>query len=417
MRYLGWCILFLQWVVLSVTVDATLAGGRPNAFSEGQNAFAGVVNPANAVWIADRLDVGIFGVHQQSSLYNCNNNPAFLPGKTDLTYKAKGLFTADAAIHKQGKVSWGTDAYDSSISLATYTVPSLTKLRTRRPIPSAGTTPMRVLSKTEVVSAVFSLKLQAAHSVGFSLEYLTFARLRNGFQHTDTPQRSVSPGHVTNKGMDRAHGVGCTIGWRWNITEKLNFGTAWSKKSYGGSCRKYRGFEPHHAENYQPQTLGAGFSYRVTSRLAGRLELLWMNLGNIPSANNNVLPNGSLNRYKRGSRRSPGPGTENATYVNVGAGYKYNERLSLGVGFSHRIKRHAKEHNILSHTYRLQTIYDTLSLGANFNYEKHDLFLVLSYGCRNRVTGFMPPVLGGGRIKAERQYAALSLSWGYAYGP
>ena len=397
------------------TAYGVLAGGRPNSISEGNNAFAGVVNPANAVWIANRFDIGAFWVYQKSSLNNCDDNPLFPPGKIDFTYKSRNLFTTDIALHKHFNLKFGTHAFDSSFSLAAYTMPSRSQLRTKKPFPISGTTPIVIRNRTDVISAVFSLKLNAFHSLGFSIDYFYFSHLRNGYQRSDNPLRSVAPGHVTNNGTDHSNGIGFGVGWRWNITKRLNFGAAWVKKSYCGQYRKYRGFEPHHAKNYIPQTFGAGFSYRFTSKIAGRLEVLWMNLGDLPGANNNVLPNGRLNLNKRGSNKSPGPGLNDATYINLGIGYKLNSMFSVGVGFSHRIKLPRKTSNILSHTYILQTIYDTLSLGANFKYKKQDFFLVISHGFRNKVSGIMPIELGGGRFVGEKQNTSLSVSWGYVY--
>lgn len=408
-------LLMLNLLLIEATAYGSLAGGRPNAISEGQNAFAGVINPANSVWIADRFDVGAFYVHQKSSLNNHENNPSFPPGKIDLTYRAKNLYTADVAIHKQTQLKVCSRAYDSSFSLAAYTTPSFLKLRTKKPIRIAGTTPLNINNRTDVISAVFSLKLNTTHSIGISIDYLRFSHRRDGFQNSDNPLRSVSPGHVTNNGNDHSNGIGFTVGWRWNMTENLNFGAAWAKKSYCGQYRKYRGFEPHHAENYTPQMFGAGFSYRFTSRFAGRLEVLWSNLGNLPGSNNNVLPNGSLNLNKRGSNKSPGPGLNDATYINIGMGYKLNSMLSLGAGYSHRIKLPRKSSIILSHSYTLQTIYDMLSLGANVNYDRYDFFLSFSYGFKNRVTGMMPKEVGGGRFSGEKQNISLSISWGYMY--
>lgn len=407
-------LLFLNLFALFSTAHGALAGGRPNAFSEGANAFAGVVNPANAVWIKDRFDFGAFWLHQKSSLDNRDDNPLFLPGKTDLTYKTKNLFTADAAIHKHFKLKIGSKTYDSSVSFATYTTPTFLKLRTKRPIPISGTTPLAIYNKIEAKSIIFSLKINPHHSIGLSVDYLYFSHRRNGFQNSDNPLRSVSPGHVTNNGIDHSNGIGLTIGWRWNITKPLVFGAAWTKKSYCGQYRKYRGYEPHHAENYFPQTFGAGFRYLFTSKLAGRLEVLWMNLGNLPGSNNNILPNGRLNLHKRGSDKSPGPGLRDATFINVGIGYQLNSTLSLGMSFSHRIRLH-RSSNILSHTYTLQTIYDILSLGANINYQKHDIFLIFSYGFKNRISGHMPQEIGGGHFIAEKSIFSLSISWGYSY--
>lgn len=407
-------LLILNLIAFCAPAYGTLAGGRPNSFSGGQNAFAGVVNPANAVWIADRFDIGVFWVNQKLSLNNHDNNPLFPPGKIDLTYKARNIFSADAAIHKGFKLKACSKVFDSSCTLAAYTMPSIVKLRTKKPIRIAGTTPIHLFDKINVVSMIFSLKLNPSHSIGISIDYLHFSHRRNGFQNSDNRFRSVSPGHVTNNGMDHSDGIGLSIGWRWNITKKLNFGAAWLKKSYCGQYRKYRGYEPHHAKNFVPQTVGAGFTYRFTSRLAGRLEVLWSNLGNLPNSNDNVLPNGKLNLHKRGSDKSPGPGLQDATYVNMGMGYKLNSLLSVGAGFSHRFKLH-KSSNFLSHTYTLQTIYDVLSLGANLNYKKHELFLSFSYGFRNKVSGFMPKEVGGGRFTGEKQNTSVAVSWGYLY--
>lgn len=398
----------------ATAVYGALAGGRPNAYSEGNNAFAGAVNPANAVWISDRFDIGTYWVHQRSSLNNYDNNLLLPPGKTDLTYKEKNLFTNDIAIHKHIGLRLGSNAFDSSFSLAAYTMPTHVKLRTKDPIPLSGTTPIFLLNRTDVISAVFSFKLNTHHSVGFGIDYFYFSHNREGYQNADNPVRSVSPGNVTNRGTDHSNGIGCSLGWRWNINKRLKFGAAWAKKNYCGHYRKYQGYEPQHAKNNTPQTLGAGFSYTFTSRIAGRLEMIWSNLSNLPGANNNILPDGSLNLNKRGSENSPGPGLQDATYINMGMGYKCNAMLSIGTGLSHRIKL-PKNSNILSHTYTLQTIYDILTLGANLKYAKHDIYLVFSYGVKNKVSGFIPVELGGGQLIGEKQMTSLSLSWGYMY--
>lgn len=407
-------LLFVSLFTFSSTVYGALAGGRPNAFSEGQNAFAGVVNPANAVWIKDRFDIGAFWLYQKSSFNNRDNNPLFIPGKADLTYKVRNLFTADMAIHKQFKSTIASKTYEHSFSLAYYTTPSYLKLRTKTPIPIAGTTPVKLNDKVEAISAIFSFKLNLQHSIGFSLDYFSFSYRRNGYQNTDNPLRSVSPGHVTNNGFDHSNGIGLTIGWRWNITKSLSFGAAWAKKSYCGQYRKYRGYEPYHAQNYIPQSFGAGFSYRFNLKLAGRLEVLWSNLGNLPKSNNNILADGSLNVNKRGSNKSPGPGLRDATFINAGIGYQLNSMVSFGASFSHRLKTH-RSSNIVSHTYTFQTIYNILSLATNINYQKHDVFLSFAYGFKNRIRGYMPQPLGGGKFIAEKQSTSISASWGYRY--
>jgi long-chain fatty acid transport protein len=407
--------MFKYWLLFNTllvsTAYGTLAGGRLNAFSEGQNAFAGVINPANAVWVPDRVDVGAYWVHQKSTINNKDNRPAFLPGKTDLTYHAKNILTGDIAGHKHVSLC----NHDCSFSLAYYSTPTVVQLRTKEPIPALGTTPFKVDNKTDVLSAVFSCKLSEAHSLGIAIDYLMFSHRRDGFQNADNPIRSVSPGHVTNRGFDHSGGFGGSVGWRWNITDRLKFGTAWTRKSFCGRYRKYRGYEPHHAKNYNPQIIGGGFSYRFTNHIAGRLEMIWTNLGNLPNANSNVLPNGQLNLHKRGSKKSPGPGLQDATFINLGLGYRWNDMFSTGAGFSHRIKLRQKRSNILSHTYVMQTIYNTLSLGATCNYEKHNLFLGFTYGFKNRVSGERPPQAGGGQFIGERQTASLSFSWGYLY--
>lgn len=392
-----------------------LAGGRPNAYSEGTNAFAGVVNPANAVWLVDRFDVGIFCVHQESSVNNRDNSPAYRPGKTDLTYKSKEIFTWDAAIHKQMKLKIGLESYESSLSLANYTLPGYTKLRTKKPIPSIGTTPFKRKKWTEVISSVFSFKINSSQSIGISLDYFYFSQLRNGFQNADNPLRSVSPGHVTNNGVDHSGGFGCSIGWRWKINDDFNFGVAWTNKSYCGQFRKYRGFEPQHANNYMAQTIGGGFSYRFTSKFSGRLEVIWSNFGNIPQANNSLLSNGKVNGHKHGSNKSPGPGTNDATVINMGLGYQVSEMLSLGASLSHRIKLSRKSPLIISHSYMTQTIYDTIILASNFNIQNHNLFISLSYGFKNHVSGLLPQDAGGGKIIHEKETLSCSFSYGYKY--
>lgn len=388
-----------------------VAGGRPNSISGGHNAFAGVVNPANAIWIEDRFDVGMFVVQQKSSFNNLDNNPRFNPGKISQTYRAEYLWTGDAAFHKRGQIN----GYECSISFATYTTPGNIKIRTKKPIPITGTTPIRLEDKTQVFSSIFSIKLNENHSIGFSLDYFYLSHQRNGFQNSDNPLRSVSPGHVTNNGRDHSTGLGLTLGWRWNITKSLDFGFAYIKKSYVGQYRKYRGYEPHHARNYIPQTIGGGFTYKFNKKVAGRLEVVWTNYGSLPNANNTILSDGQLNTNKRGSKKSPGSGLQDATFINLGLGYKVNSSLSLGAGLSHRIKLSRKSPYIISHSYMRQTIYNLITFGVNYNYHHHDFFFTLSHGFKNHQSGYMPEQIGGGKFTSERRYNALSLAWGYLY--
>lgn len=407
-----WMItLILMLHMMTSVVYGMLAGGRPNAISGGHNAFAGVVNPANAVWIKDRFDVGVFVIHQNASLNNKDNNPRFNPGKTSLTYKTEYLCTGDIAVHKRGMVN----GYECSISLAAYTTPGYVKLRTKKPIPIAGTTPIQVVDKTQTLSSIFSFKLNENHSIGASLDYFYLSHLRNGFQNSDNPQRSVSPGHVTNNGMDHSQGLGLTLGWRWNISKSLSFGLAFIKKSYVGQYRKYRGYEPHHAHNYIPETIGAGFTYQFNQKIAGRCEVIWTGFGDLPNANNAILSNGELNTNKRGSNKSPGSGLQDATFINLGLGYKVNDQLSVGTGWSHRIKHSRKSPYIISHSYMRQVIYDLLTLGVNYNYHRHDFFLILSHGFENHQSGYMPAQIGGGKFTSTKKYDTVSLAWGYLY--
>lgn len=409
--YIQHSIFFLLAAITPFYSYGMLAGGRPNAISGGQNAFAGVVNPANAVWIKDRVDVGCFLTYQRTSLDNRDNNPFFPPGNINQAYKTKYLCTADLAIHKRFQIG----GYDCSVSLATYTTPGYVKLRTKEPFLITGTTPIRVDNKIQAISSIFSFKLCEAHSIGFSFDYFYLSHRRDGFQRSDNPLRSVSPGHVTNKGMDHSTGLGLSFGWRWNITKALAFGFAVVKKSFVGQYRKYRGYEPHHARNYIPATIGAGFTYLFNEKVAGRLEVLWTGYGSLPNANNTIFPDGKLNLNKRGSDNSPGAGLQDATFINAGLGYKVNSMLSLGAGYSHRIKLQRKSPYIISRSYTRQTTYNILSFGGNFNYKSNDLFISYSHGFENRESGEMPPVIGGGRFIGKRGFDSLSIAWGYLY--
>lgn len=404
-------LLSLFFLLMTSSAYGMLAGGRPNSISGGHNAFAGVVNPANAVWIKDRFDIGTLIVHQQSTLNNEDDNPRFPPGKFNMAYKVGWLFTADAAVHKH----INTFGCDSTVTLATYTTPGYTKVRTKYPFTVTGTTPIYVQSKTQVASLIYSLKLNESHSVGISLDYFYLSHQRNGFQNSDNPVRSVSPGHVTNNGMDHSSGLGLGIGWRWVINKKVDFGIAFVKKSYVGQFRKYRGFEPDHAKNYIPATLGGGFTYKFNEKIAGRIEVLWTGYGSLPNANNTLLRNGQLNTNKRGSHKSPGAGLQDATFLNIGLGYKVNSWLSFGSGYSHRFRIPRRSHLIISHSYIRQTIYDLATLGANFNFDPHDFYITFSHGFKNRQSGYMPDQIGGGKFSSSKSTNALSLAYGYLY--
>lgn len=145
------------------------------------------------------------------------------------------------------------------------------------------------------------------------------------------------------------------------------------------------------------------------------MEVLWTNYGNLPNSNNTILPNGELNRNKRGSNKSPGSGLQDATIINMGLGYKVNDSLALGAGFSHRIKLSRKSPYIISRSYMRQITYNLITLGVNYNFHHHDFFVTLSHGFKNHQSGYMPEEIGGGRFTSKKCFNALSLGWGYLY--
>lgn len=62
-----------------------------------------------------------------------------------------------------------------------------------------------------------------------------------------------------------------------------------------------------------------------------------------------------------------------------------------------------------------QTIYNLVSLGANFNYHRNDFYLTVSHGFENYQSGYMPKEIGGGKFNSEKCYNAISFAWGYKY--
>ena len=226
---------------------------------------------------------------------------------------------------------------------------------------------------------------------------------------------SVSPGNVTNRGKDRSSGVGWSLGWRWKAHPKLAFGLVFSKKNYVGQYRKYRGYEPDHAKNFMPMTLGGGVTYQFSKKLAGRLELLWSQLGALPNANNTLDSDGKFNLHKKGSKESSGPGLQNSTYLNMGLGYAPFTGCAFGIGFSHRFKHARHSPYLISHGYMRQVVYDLITLGANVRSGSHDWFISLSHGLPNHQSGKMPYAIGGGKFSSVKHYDTCSLAWGYIY--
>ena len=214
-----WFVIGL--LLFSSQADGFLAGGRPNSFSGGINAFAGISNPANAVLIPDRWDVGFYWIHQKSNFNNFDNNFRLPPGKTDTSYHKKNIFTYDAAITRQIKIP---KLEAASVGLAFYFAPNPTAIQTKESIPFLGTTPFGVRKQTRVISGIFSFKLNQSHSFGLSVDYFFLSYSREGNQNTDNPERSVSPGNVTNNGTDHSSGPGISLGWHWKISSKLSLG-------------------------------------------------------------------------------------------------------------------------------------------------------------------------------------------------
>lgn len=423
---------------VSGSADALLAsvktlGMAATGIAYPQDALAAAFNPAGAVEICDRIDIGFTWAQDKGhSRIHGNELPeqilAFLGGPVNGTFngfKQSNAWNPDFGINKR----LGCDN-EWAVGLVVFNR-NYQKTTFDKPFVLLGTSNPGLEYINETASAVIAYRINECHNIGLNIN-LQGERLKvNGLEHVGNPLfpglQTVHPGHVTNKGYDYAFGWGVTLGWQWHITDCLTFGLTYQPQTSMTKLKKYDGFI-HKGKLDVPAIYSGGIAWRFCDCATIAFDVQhydWNGVRNLhkPLLHTETVDNVEVEVLEPlGSKNGPGFGFRSQTFYRLGIDYNINCDWTIRAGY-----RYGNTPIRPSQTIVNQLTLDTpenfftcgFSYRPNCNNEISGFF---AWGFEKTIKGkhsipegFPPNGFGGGECDLTARKAAVGISWGYYY--
>jgi long-chain fatty acid transport protein len=149
---------------------------------------------------------------------------------------------------------------------------------------------------------------------------------------------SISPAHVSNRGVDVSYGVGVRAGIEIEAAEDVRLGIAANSRILMSNFNKYRGLLANGGDFDIPPSLQAGIAVDLTSQLTLMLDYKRIWYSTIESLNNssaNLLTASASPSNLLGGSDGPGFGWQDIDIIKVGAEWRATQRLTLRAGYAY----------------------------------------------------------------------------------
>ncbi len=405
-------LAILTTLTLPATSEALLAsikstGMAGTATSYALDPLAGAYNPAAVSQIDDVVDAG--GAWDQTLQQGTiKDNISGLPGVNGSfdAAKTKDFYVGEFGIKKSldCRLALSLIVYNRSFVKTTYTTN----------FPLLGTSNMALEYLHQTISPIVTYKINKCLAVGASFNYNMQRTKVNGLETLNSATFTSEPGFVTNKGYSWSTGIGATIGIWGKIWNCLAFGAAYQPQTHMSKFKRYKGFLAQHGKFNIPQRVNTGISYEFNPCLTVCYDFEWVNWGQIKALSNGVIENllvpGSL-----GTTNGAAFGFRDQYFHRVGANYKYNQCLSLRLGFRHvnlPFGRKSTAANLLI----CDTVQNFVTAGATYARDEcSDFSIFYAYGFTKKVRGKDSIPLagfGGGEADVKQKKCVLGIAMG-----
>jgi long-chain fatty acid transport protein len=436
-------------VLAAASLIATSASATDGYFSHGYgmkakgmagagtaataDAFGGANNPAQMVFVGDRIDFGVDAFSPQRSASRSGSDPLLnIDGSadSDSTLFAIPEFGFNKLINP--KLALGVTVYGNGGMNTDYPgdqIPSASACAGFNPptLPGpynllCGTGRLGVDLSQLVIAPTVAYKLTDSHAIGIA-PLFGYQRFKaEGLQAFDNPTFSTSPGNVTNQGYDTASGWGARIGWLGKITDQLTIGAAYSTKIAMSKFDKYKGLFADGGAFDMPENYNVGLAFKASPTVTIAADYQRINYSGIASVGNpsSLLLNcaGGDTSACLGGSNGAGFGWQDVNIWKLGVEYRYSDQLTLRGGYNHSdnpIQAKDVTINILAPG----VVQDHVTLGLTYTFQGGgELTAAYMHAFQNSVTGsslfsnFTAP-LSAGNEKIQMYENSLGIAYGW----
>ena len=408
--------------------NGTKANGRAGAgIAIADSAISGADNPAAMVRVGNRVDFGlqVFQPDRTAEISDNSFGAPFYPvGAFD--YKDEGNNDGPFYIPEMG-INYMINN-DMSFGVTVVGVGGMNTnysgLNMFGP-DSDGETGIN-LEQVRILPTL-SYKINDQHSVGVSLNVMYQQFKAWGLNSFKTTPPSSAPNKVSDKGRDDSWGVGLSVGWQGDITDRLTIGATYNSKVDMDEFDDYSGLFAEQGGFDVPENYGIGLAFKATDKLMLGFDVQQINYSDVDSIGNSIqsgdcgtgmsgmcmmMPNKML-----GDDNGSGFGWNDMTVYKLGAEYQMNDALTLRAGWSHSDQPIDKDQtfmNILAPA----AIEDQATVGMTYILPQgSEISMFYMHAFENDVKGSssIPATFGGGEADIKMSQDAYGISYGWNF--
>jgi long-chain fatty acid transport protein len=380
------------------------------------DAFGGANNPAQGVFVGDRVDAG---VDWFSPVRSAERSGAAIPplnGKVDSG--RENFLIPEFGYNKMinpnmsvGITVYGNGGMNTSYPQGDFQCPTPTGSFVAGNI-LCGDGKLGVDFMQLMVAPTLAYKVAPNHAIGIA-PLFNYQRLKLEGAQLFT-QFSGSPSNVSNNDYDSATGWGVRVGYLGKLSDSIAVGAAYASKMKMGKFDKYKGVFADDGNFDVPEHYAVGVMIKATPALSFGVDYKRINYNAIAAVGN---PS-TNNQAPLGAANGPGFGWQNVDVWKLGVEYAVSSALTLRAGYGH------SDNPILARDVTFNIIapgvvQDHYTLGLTYALSKNsEITMAYMHAAKQSVSGaslfnaFIPVPNAGGTEKIQMYENSIGIAWG-----
>lgn len=265
------------------------------------------------------------------------------------------------------------------------------------------------------VSTALAYKANADHVLGASLNLVYQTVNVEGVGFLGAVSRA--PDKVSNQGKDDAFGVGFSLGWRGQLTPQLAMGASYRSKTWTEKHADYRGLLPDQGKLELPAIWGAGVAYTPHPAWTGVAEFQRYQYTGQDAFGGRLRQLDPASGVLLGDDQAPGFGFRNQNVYKFGVAWKAAPQWTLRAGYLDATQLMSPGETLFG-MFGPAPATDHYTLGATWSREHWEVSGFGSWAPKKRVRGesSIPPDFGGGEANVAYESVSIGLSQGRTFG-
>lgn len=295
------------------------AGGVAIAMPEDAVAIA--ANPAAAIGLGERLDLGV-EIFVPSRGVDISGNGAGLNGKWSGNGANPFILPEFAYVKPLGQ--------SLAVGIVVNANGGMNTNYDANPFASFGAQGEAGVNLRQIfITPTLAGRIAEGHSIGISPIVLLQSFAMTGIQ--PFTQASSAPTRMTNNGDDWSAGAGIRVGYLGRIGKAVSVGAFYQSKVNAGRFDKYAGLFAGKGGFDVPASWGFGASVKPTDRLTLGADYKRIEYSGVPAVANPLAP--LFSGVPFGAEGGPGFGWQDIDVIKVGAVYRASDALTLRAGY------------------------------------------------------------------------------------